>query len=183
MFSFLLGIYLRMELLDHMVTLCLNIWGTAWLFSKAAVPFCIIISGVWNFQFLHILANTYCLFFFLKKQRTFFFFFGCAVRHVGALVLQPGIEPVPPAVEARSLNHWTAKEVPYCLFDYSHPSSSEMVSHCVVFFFKDRFHFFFYFLAAPGIEPRPLAVRTWSPNHWTAREFPSLWFWFAFPNE
>ena len=24
----------------------------------------------------------------------------------------PGIEPVPPAVEARSLNHWTAREVP-----------------------------------------------------------------------
>ena len=24
----------------------------------------------------------------------------------------------------------------------------------------------------PGIEPRPLAVRLWSPNHWTAREFP-----------
>ena len=26
----------------------------------------------------------------------------------------------------------------------------------------------------PGTEPRPLAVRTWSPNHWTAREFPIL---------
>ena len=25
-----------------------------------------------------------------------------------------------------------------------------------------------------GTEPRPLAVRTWSPNHWTAREFPIL---------
>ena len=24
----------------------------------------------------------------------------------------------------------------------------------------------------PGIEPGPLAVRTWSPSHWTAREFP-----------
>ena len=28
------------------------------------------------------------------------------------LVLPPGIEPVPPAVEAQSLNHWTSKEVP-----------------------------------------------------------------------
>ena len=28
------------------------------------------------------------------------------------LVPQPGIEPVPPAVEARSLNHWTTREVP-----------------------------------------------------------------------
>ena len=24
----------------------------------------------------------------------------------------------------------------------------------------------------PGIEPRPSAVRAWSPNHWTTREFP-----------
>ena len=28
------------------------------------------------------------------------------------LVPQPGIEPVPPAVEVWSLNHWTTKEVP-----------------------------------------------------------------------
>ena len=28
----------------------------------------------------------------------------------GILVPQLGIEPVPPAVEARSLNHWTARE-------------------------------------------------------------------------
>ena len=27
------------------------------------------------------------------------------------LVPQPGMEPVPPAVEAQSLNHWTIKEV------------------------------------------------------------------------
>ena len=30
----------------------------------------------------------------------------------GILVHQPGIEPVPPAVEAWSPNHWTAREVP-----------------------------------------------------------------------
>ena len=37
------------------------------------------------------------------------FFFG---HHVacGILVLQPGIEPMPPALEAWSLNHWTARE-------------------------------------------------------------------------
>ena len=28
------------------------------------------------------------------------------------LVPQPGMEPVPPAVEAQSLTHWTAREVP-----------------------------------------------------------------------
>ena len=29
----------------------------------------------------------------------------------------------------------------------------------------------------PGIEPRPLAVRVMSPNHWTARGFPAFAFW------
>ena len=42
----------------------------------------------------------------------FFQFFGCAMWHVGIIVPQPGIEPMPPAVEAWSLNHWTAREVP-----------------------------------------------------------------------
>ena len=30
----------------------------------------------------------------------------------GILVPQPGIKPTPPAVEAQSRNHWTAREVP-----------------------------------------------------------------------
>ena len=29
----------------------------------------------------------------------------------GILVPQPGIESMPPAVEAQSLNHWTTREV------------------------------------------------------------------------
>ena len=33
----------------------------------------------------------------------------------GILVPQPGIEPVPPVVEAWSPNHWTAREFP-CKF-------------------------------------------------------------------
>ena len=38
----------------------------------------------------------------------------------GILVPQPGIEPVPPAVEVRSLNHRTAREVPtYCFQNLS----------------------------------------------------------------
>ena len=42
-------------------------------------------------------------------------FFGRVAR--GILVPQPGIEPVPPAVEVQSLNHWTTREVPhYCFF-------------------------------------------------------------------
>ena len=39
-------------------------------------------------------------------------FFFCHVVACGILVPQPGIEPTPPAVEARRLNHWTTREVP-----------------------------------------------------------------------
>ena len=40
-----------------------------------------------------------------------FYFWPCHVA-CGILVPQPGIEPVPPAMEARSPNHQTAREVP-----------------------------------------------------------------------
>ena len=42
-------------------------------------------------------------------QSLFFFFSGTAN---GILVPQLGMESMPPAVEAWSLNHWTAREVP-----------------------------------------------------------------------
>ena len=41
-----------------------------------------------------------------------FVWFGPHCSACGILVPRPGIEPVPPAVEARSLNHWTTREVP-----------------------------------------------------------------------
>ena len=34
----------------------------------------------------------------------------------GILVLQPGIEPVHPALAVQSLNHWTTREVPVFVF-------------------------------------------------------------------
>ena len=41
---------------------CLFVWGIVKLFSKAAAPFYILSSNVWEFQFLHILNSTYyCL--------------------------------------------------------------------------------------------------------------------------
>ena len=40
---------------------------------------------------------------------SFFFFFPVPC---GILVPQPGMEPVPCAVEARVLNHWASREVP-----------------------------------------------------------------------
>ena len=47
-----------------------------------------------------------------------FFFFGRAMRAAcGILFPPPGIEPMPPAVEALSANHWTTKEVPHFTFN------------------------------------------------------------------
>ena len=46
-----------------------------------------------------------------------FFFFWLHCMAYGILVPGPGIEPVSPAVDARSLNHWTTKEVlAFCFF-------------------------------------------------------------------
>ena len=64
-FSFFLGMYLGMELLGHMVSLCLTIWGTAQLFSKMAAIFYYVVKNVWGFPFLYILTNSsFPLFFF-----------------------------------------------------------------------------------------------------------------------
>ena len=40
----------------------------------------------------------------------------------GILIPLPGIEPVPPAVEARSPNHCTTREVPESSFQYASPT-------------------------------------------------------------
>ena len=40
-----------------------------------------------------------------------FFFFGCTIGY-RILVPWPGIEPMPPALEAENLNHWTTREAP-----------------------------------------------------------------------
>ena len=46
------------------------------------------------------------------RSKCVLFFFWLCHAVCGILVPQPEIEPAPPAVEAQSLNHWTAKEVP-----------------------------------------------------------------------
>ena len=58
MFPVLLGIYLGVELLGRIVTLCLSIWGTAKLLSRVVVAFYNPTSNEWGFHFLPILANT-----------------------------------------------------------------------------------------------------------------------------
>ena len=48
-------------------------------------------------------------------MKTFTIFFLVAPLACGILVPQRGIKPTPPAVEARSLNHWTTRETPRLL--------------------------------------------------------------------
>ena len=48
----------------------------------------------------------------LDSLFVFVFFFAHAIWLGGILVPRPGMEPVPPAVEAGSPNHWTARESP-----------------------------------------------------------------------
>ena len=62
-------------------------------------------------DFFHLGARISCT----SSKGLFYFFFLIFIFwlcHVacGILVTQPGIKPVPPALEAWSLNHWTAKK-------------------------------------------------------------------------
>ena len=52
---------------------------------------------------------------FLKTKYVFVH----AAWHVGWLVSRPGIKPIPPALEAKSLNHCTAREVPWKVVFYN----------------------------------------------------------------
>ena len=45
-------------------------------------------------------------------QSRLIFFFGLCCAACGILIPRPGIKPVPPAVKARSPNHWTTREFP-----------------------------------------------------------------------
>ena len=70
----------------------------------------------WSTQYLIYLTYTSI---YLTPSNTFLLFvcsslgfFGHNHKACRILALQPGIEPVPPAVEAQSLNRWTTREVP-----------------------------------------------------------------------
>ena len=65
----------------------------------------------WGAIAFSTVSPTHTLFFF------FFFFFGHMACRI--LVPRPGIKPLPPALEAQSLNHWTAREVPYTFLRFS----------------------------------------------------------------
>lgn len=61
---------LWVELLGHIIMLCLAFWRIAELFSTLSVPFYIPISNTWGFQFLHLLINTYFSFNFYNSHPT-----------------------------------------------------------------------------------------------------------------
>ena len=101
---------------------------TTLLFSKVVIPFYILTSSVegsncssplptlgQSFNFSHsdgYVVVSYCC---LDAFRVCFcFVFVCKACWI--LVPWPGTEPMPSAVEARSLNHWTTMEVPSLLF-------------------------------------------------------------------
>ena len=66
MLSFLLGVYLGVQLLGHMVDLHLPSYKTAKQFSRAAAPFRIPTSSMWGFRCPHILTKScHCLSFSL----------------------------------------------------------------------------------------------------------------------
>ena len=63
-YSNLLSIYLEVDLLGHIVTLCLTFWEIAKLFPKVSAWFYIPIISIWWFQLPHIFSNA-CYYLFL----------------------------------------------------------------------------------------------------------------------
>ena len=123
-----------------------------------------------------------------------FWLFGHEV--CGIFAPESGIEPSP-RIGRLSLNYWITRQVPMshflevfsckqrfgteaCLNGLSDPSWAALFTHSPLHFF-----FFFcglgvvcgFFVPQLWIESGPSAVKVWSPNHWTAREFPPLHFY------
>ena len=50
------------------------------------------------------------------------------------LVPPPGIKPAPPAVEARSVKHWTTRELPDLVFFHLQPKEANLIqgTYCVL---------------------------------------------------
>ena len=101
--SFLLGMYLGGELLDHMINLCLTIWGTSRQFSPVVSPLCVLTSNVSGSQFQQ--GPTSSPTFVIICLKFFFFWlrvsaFGISVPNQGSNVGQ-GSE----SLESQSLDH------------------------------------------------------------------------------
>ena len=95
----------------------------------------------WQILFSHSVGCFY-LFKYLLRWWYWLFFFFCQI-----LVPQPGIKPMPPALKAQSLNHWTTREVSLDGLFY-------FVDHFFFFFFDH----FFYHAEAFSLMSSPLLV-------------------------
>ena len=65
---------------------------------------------------------------------TFLFWLHCEA--CGILVPRPGTEPKPRALEVRSLNHWTAREVPMRLLCRDHATKVYLSDHHLLEYYK-----------------------------------------------
>ena len=89
------------------------------IFSQSVVCLFILLTVSFTEQkILILMKSSLSVLSFIDLASNRFFFW---LRRVacGILVPPPGLEPVPPAVEARNLNHWTLREVPRFLFNLS----------------------------------------------------------------
>ena len=82
--------------------------GRAIFFSDCVVP-CFTVKMTVTIQ-----SGVFCVFVVVVLFFGVFFWLHGAARKI--LVPPPGTEPVPSAVEAWSINHWTAREVPEGVF-------------------------------------------------------------------
>ena len=78
-----------------------------------------------------ITARFHCFLKYLFIDFIYLFIFWPCRTACWILVPRPGIEPLPPAVEARSLNHWTTREVPRLSFFIQHNSTEIHPSCCM----------------------------------------------------
>ena len=51
---------------------------------------------------------------------SFIFIFWLSCAACGLFILQTGMEPAPPALEGKNLNHWPTREVPLIHFQGRH---------------------------------------------------------------
>ena len=100
------------SLILGMITVLITYCGLNWYFSNAYM-----ILNIFSGATCHPYAFFSCLLTLLpilKRCFTFilfFFFFLSCHTACRIPVPQPGIEPIPPAVETWGLNHWTARAV------------------------------------------------------------------------
>ena len=68
---------------------------------------------------LHSVLLSFVFFFFLSLASPYFIklllflkILQLYCKVCGILIPRPGVEPIPPAVQGQSFNHWTTREVP-----------------------------------------------------------------------